>query len=128
MIQCEVLREAKIVVITPQGPLEKADFDQLSREIDPLIAANRNLASLMIRVQAFPGWRDFAAAAAHLRFVAAHQRHIDRVAVITDSGFLKAVPSVANMFVHPEIRTFPFVESEQALAWLQTGRLPAGTV
>jgi hypothetical protein len=127
MIQFEVLREQNIVTITPTGPLETADFENLAREIDPLMAANGKLAGLMIRAQAFPGWRDFSAIAAHFRFVTAHQRRIERIAVVTDSGFLKLAPHFAGIFVHPEIRTFGAAEKEQALAWLQTGRLPAGT-
>jgi hypothetical protein len=122
MIQCEVLPDRNIVVVTPEGPLEKADFEQVARAIDPLIAATGKLAGLMIRVQAFPGWRDFAAVAAHFRFVAAHQRRIERVAAVSDSGLLKIVPRIAGVFVHPDIRTFGFAEKDAALAWLETGR------
>jgi stage II sporulation SpoAA-like protein len=127
MIQCEVLSDRNIVIVTPEGPLETADFEQLGREIEPLITANGKLAGLMIRIQAFPGWRDFAAVGAHVRFVAAHQRRIERIAAVTDSAFLKIVPHIAAVFVHPQIRTFGFDEKDQALAWLQTGRLPAAT-
>jgi hypothetical protein len=39
MIHLELLRKRDILVITPDGPLEKADFDQLASEIDPVIAS-----------------------------------------------------------------------------------------
>jgi hypothetical protein len=40
MIDFELLRDRSILLITPGGPLEKADFEQLAKEIDPFIAAN----------------------------------------------------------------------------------------
>ena len=125
MIQYDVLRDRNIVVVTPESPLEEGDFAQLANAIDPLVAANRTLAGLMVCVRSFPGWASFAALTAHLRFVAEHHRKIERIAAVTDSGFLKIVPRLAGVFVHPEIRTFGFDEREQAMVWLQAGRSAA---
>jgi hypothetical protein len=48
MIHYELMRDQSILVITPDGPLQKADFEQLAKEVDPFINSNGNLAGLMI--------------------------------------------------------------------------------
>src|SRR5262245_48175927 len=55
MLQFELLRNQGILVITPDGPLEEADFQRLAKEIDPFIAANGKLAGVMICAKSFPG-------------------------------------------------------------------------
>ena len=122
MILLEHLREQNILIITPQGPLEEADFQAIAKEVDPAIISKGKVAGLMINMKSFPGWRNFTAFRAHLRFVANHQRAIERIAVVTNSRFLKIIPGIAGYFVHPEIRLFGFEQKEQALSWLETGR------
>lgn len=122
MIHFELLRDRGILVITPNGPLEKADFERLASEIDPVIASEGKLAGLMISANSFPGWRSFDAFASHLKFIADHHRQIERIAVVTDSAFLKIMPRVAELFVHPKVRYFGLAEKDRALAWLERSR------
>jgi stage II sporulation SpoAA-like protein len=121
MIHFELLRDRNILIVTPQGPLEKADFERLASEIDPIIASQGKLAGIMISIQSFPGWQSFEALVSHLKFIANHQRNIDRIAVVTDSGFLKLMPHIAGLFVHPKLKHFDLAQKDQALAWLETG-------
>jgi hypothetical protein len=37
MIHYELMRDQSILAITPDGPLQKADFEQLTKEVDPFI-------------------------------------------------------------------------------------------
>lgn len=122
MILIEPLHDKDILIITPQGRLEQADFEQIAKEVDPVIASMGKFAGLMINLRSFPGWRNYAAFAAHLKFVASHHRGIERIAVVTDSRLLKVLPQVASFFVHPVIRHFDLNQKEQALSWLETGR------
>ena len=122
MIHFELLRDRGILVITPDGPLEKTDFERLARAIDPLIASKEKLAGVMVDVKSFPGWHRFDAFAAHLKFIADHHRQIERIAVVTDSTFLKIMPRIAELFVLPKVRHFGLEEKDRALAWLETGR------
>jgi hypothetical protein len=73
----------------------------------------------MICTKSFPGWDSFGALVSHLKFVTSHHRLIKRVAAVTDSGFLKIMPNIANYFVQAKIRHFNFDEKDQALAWLE---------
>lgn len=121
MIGFELLHDKGIVVLSPDGPLEEADFKRLAEEVDPYIAANGRLTGLMIRARSFPGWASFGALVSHLRFVKDHHRKIARIAAVTDDHLLKILPAIASHFVAAEIRQFPSSEEAQAIAWLQGG-------
>jgi hypothetical protein len=122
MIHGELLRHRDIFAITPDGPLDKADFELLTEELGRFLASNQKLAGIVIRTKSFPGWRSFGAFVSHLRFVAAHHRHIERIAVVTNSRFLKVIPHVASYVVRPKIKLFGFQEEGSALVWLETGQ------
>ena len=122
MIHFELLRDRNILIITPDGPLEEADFERLASEVDPFIASKGKLAGVMVYTRSFPGWRSFGAFVSHLKFVGDHHRQIERIAAVTDSRFLKIMPRIAEHFVQAKIRHFDFAQKDQALAWLETGR------
>lgn len=122
MLHFELLSDRGLLVISPDGPLTSTDFEQLANEVDPFLASNGKLTGLMIHTKSFPGWDNFGALVSHLRFVADHHQRIERIAAVTDSGFLKIMPRLASHFVDAEIRHFDFEESDQAFEWLETGR------
>ena len=119
MIGVETLDDKRILIITPQGPLERADFEAISREFERVISSTGKVAGLMIKMKSFPGWETFEAITTHLKFVAGHHRTIERIAVVTDSSFLRIIPGLAGYFVHPKICVFALGETEQALSWLE---------
>jgi hypothetical protein len=121
MLEAELHEDKGITVLRPHGKLMAADFASVAAKVDPYIAANGRLNGLMISAEAFPGWTDFAAFVTHIRFVKDHRREIGRVAVVSDSEFLKVMPGVARHFVAAEIRHFPSGQEDAALAWLETG-------
>jgi len=125
MIRFELLRDRGILVIEPEGPLEKADFERLASEADPLIASAGKLAGLLIHTKSFPGWRDFGAFISHLKFVAGHHRQIKRIAIASDAEILAILPRIADHFLTPEIKQFAFAEKDRALAWIESGGVPS---
>ncbi len=122
MIHFELLRDRGILIVTPQGPLEKTDFELIAQEVDPFIAEKGMLTGVMIYAKSFPGWKNFEGLLSHLKFVGEHQQHIGRVAAVTDSEFLTIMPSIAAHFARAEVKHFAFDEKERAFAWLETGR------
>jgi len=118
MIHYELLSDKGIVIVTPAGPLEKGDFEKLAQAVDPLIESQGRLTGLMIYVESFPGWSDFGALVAHLKFIKDHHRQVERVAAVTDSGILSILPQLANHFVRAEVRHFDYGDKDKALAWL----------
>ena len=47
-----------------------------------------------------------------------HIRHIQKVAVVSDNGFLSIMPRVVGHFTHAEAKHFGGIEKAQAMAWL----------
>jgi 6-phosphogluconolactonase len=123
VIQYEILPDSGVVIVTPISPLEKADFDKLAQAVDPLIESQGRLNGLMIFAKDFPGWKDFGGLVSHLKFVKNHHRHIEKVAAVTDSGFLSILPLVASHFVGAEVRHFDYRDKKKALVWLAGTRL-----
>lgn len=120
MIQHELRRDTGILIVIPQGPLEKTDFERLAREVDPYIEEKGRLNGLMIQAKSFPGWHDFAALVSHFQFVKNHHQHIVKVAAVTDDGFLSILPSIAKHFVRADVRHFDYGDKEKALQWLSS--------
>ncbi len=119
MVRYDLVRDEGILVIRPEGRLEAADFQKIAQEIDPYIEANGKLHGIMIEAESFPGWKDFAALVAHLKFVKGHHRNIEKVAAVSDSGFLAIAPKIASHFVQADVRHFPHSQRDEALAWLR---------
>ena len=122
MLRFELLRDKSILILMPDGALRREDFERLALEVDPFLLSKGKLAGLMIHAKAFPGWDSFAAFLSHLKFVAGHHRRIERIAAVTDSGFLKVLPRIAEHFVQAKVRHFDFDKKDEALAWLEEGR------
>ena len=118
MIKHELLRKEGLLILTPDSPLESADFENLAQEIDPYVEQNGKLHGLMLDAESFPGWKDFAGLVAHLKFVKNHHQKIQKVAVVSDSGLLSFAPKLASHFVQADVKQFPRAQREDALRWL----------
>ncbi len=85
MIDFEFDATQSVIIIRPQSRLQARDFDTLANAVDPQIEAAGSLAGIIIDAPTFPGWDDFAALIRHFRFVRDHQKHVKKIAVVTDS-------------------------------------------
>lgn len=119
MVNHELLRADGVLIIRPLASLEATDFQRITQEVDPYIEANGKLHGVMIDAKSFPGWKDFGALIAHLKFVKDHHRKIERIAAVSDSAFLSIAPKIASHFVHAEVRHFAHSQKEEALNWLK---------
>ena len=118
MLHHEFHPETGILILSPEGPLERSDFESVAQSVDGYIAREGQLKGLMISAKAFPGWKNFAAFIAHLRFVGGHEKHIARIAVVSDSHALTLMPEIASHFLHAELKHFPLDQKEEAMQWL----------
>ena len=118
MLKHELLQDQGILIVTPQGPLEQADFEALAELVDPYIESHGTLHGLMIYTESFPGWDNFSGLVSHMKFVKNHQQLINKVAAVTDSGFLAVLPGIADHFVKAEVKNFDFEDKENAMKWL----------
>jgi hypothetical protein len=114
----ELLKERGVLLLEPQDELEVGDFERVGAAIDPYIDEVGGLKGLIIVAEEFPGWDNFAAMVSHFRFVREHQAKIRRVALVTSSRFLSALPRLAKLFVDAEIRRFEMEERDEAMDWV----------
>lgn len=121
MIDYDVDTAHSIVLVRPQSRLEKDDFVELAKAVDPQIEATGDLAGVIIDAPSFPGWEDFGSMISHFRFVRDHQKHVKRVAVVTDSALGNVAEHLASHFVSAEIKQFPGGQTEAARHWITTG-------
>jgi len=114
----ELLEERGVLIMQPNGELEAADFERLSERLDPYLEDAGALDGVMIIAEHFPGWDDFAALTAHVRFVREHRAKIRRVALVTSDRLVSSVPRLASRFVGAEVRAFPMKARDEALLWV----------
>ena len=87
--------------------------------VDAYLAKSGTLRGVLIHAESgFPGWQDFAALVAHLKFVTEHHRRIEKVAVLADGGVAAILPSIANHFVHAQVKHFDLANEGAARHWL----------
>ena len=118
MLAFELLNDKGILIIMPDGPLVRDDFERLGEAVDQYIVEQGALNGVMIYVESFPGWDDFAALISHVRFVRDNTADIDKVAAVTDSKFLTIMPKIVDRFISADVRHFDYEAKDAAMAWL----------
>lgn len=119
MLNYELQHDKGILVLHPEGPLEAPDFISITSQIDTYLAGHGKLHGVLIRAKSFPGWKDFAAMLAHLKFLKEHLQKIEKVAVVADGTLANIMPDIAKHFVHAQVRHFDFVREDEALDWIE---------
>ena len=125
MLEYTIVEPGGILRVKPSGALTAQDFSGLTRFADAYLGKHGSLAGLLIEAQSFPGWDSFAGFASHVRFIRDHQRHIQRIALVTDSSIAHVAEMLAEPFVAADIRCFAFGQYDEALHWLRTDRRTA---
>jgi hypothetical protein len=108
-----------VLVLSPQGPLRREDFDSLASVLDPWIESHQQLQGLVINAHKFPGWENFGSFIRHIEFVNSHQRKIRRVALAADGILPELMGHIAPHFVEAEVKQFPFENKDEAIRWVK---------
>jgi SpoIIAA-like len=119
MLNHELRSDDGILVLKPEGPLDSTDFTSLSSQVDAYLSHNGKLRGVLIRAKSFPGWKDFAALLAHLKFLREYLQRIEKVAVVAHGAFANIMPSIANHFVHAQVQHFELARENDAWTWLR---------
>jgi hypothetical protein len=119
MLKHEFRQDDGILMLHPEGPLEAADFTTLTSEVDAYLGRHGTVRGVLIRAKSFPGWKNFGALLAHLKFLKKHLSRIEKVALVTDSAFATIVPHIANYFVHSQLEHFELAREYAAWDWLK---------
>ena len=110
--------DEQILVLNPEGPLEVEDFVTLTGVVDAYLKRQGKLRGILIHAKEFPGWKDFGAFLAHLKFVRGHHLRIKKVAVVADGAFAEIMPNIVGHFTHAEVQHFDAARMDDALIWL----------
>lgn len=121
MISYDMRLDDGILVIHPEEPLEAADFTALADRVDTYLAQHGKLRGVLITAKSFPGWKDFGALLAHLKFVKEHHKLIEKVAVVADGAVAHIMPNLASHFLQAQMEHFDLADQDAAWDWL---RLP----
>lgn len=124
MLNHELRHDDGILVLNPKGPLEAADFTALASQVDAYLEQHGTLRGVLIHAKSFPGWKDFGALLAHLKFLKEHIQRIEKVAVVADGALANIMPNIANHFVHAQVRHFGFEREDEAWVWLRQSGNP----
>lgn len=118
MIEHTLYTATGILHLRPTSALQKEDFEELAKVVDPYIEERGGLAGLIVEAKSFPGWESLGAMAAHLRFVKDHHRKIRRIAIVTDSPMGNVVEHLVSHFVVAEVRHFSSTGIAEAQQWI----------
>jgi len=121
MIEFDLDTANSILLVRPQSALEEKDFVELAEAVDPQIEAHGDLAGLIINAPKFPGWDRFGTMVEHFRFVKDHHKHIEKVALVTDSYLGDIAERLGSHFVAAKVRHFPGEQLDQARQWIIDG-------
>ena len=117
-----LLLEDGVLVLEPERPLRRADFDAIAMTVDPWIEAHGRLRGVVVHAKTFPGWEDLGSFFRHLQFFRDHHRKVGRVALAADGKLAALLPRLGEHFVAAEVKHFPFAELEAAIAWAKAER------
>jgi hypothetical protein len=120
MIHIKLDEDAGIVTVTPSTPLKEKDFALLSSEVDPYIEKRGKLNGLIIQIETFPGWEDFAGLISHLKFVREHHKNIEKVAAVSDGKIVSIMPRIVDHFINAKVKYFPYESLDEAILWVKT--------
>ncbi len=119
VLEYTIMKPDGILLLEPHAPLRGEDFAGLTKSVDEYLADHPRIHGVLIHAAAFPGWENFAAFTAHLRFVRNHHQNVERVALVTDSSGARVVESLAKHFTAAQIKHFSFADYDTALSWLR---------
>jgi hypothetical protein len=119
MITIETGQNGALIEARLSGRIRSADYDDvLVPAIETALADHDALRMLVLAGEDFEGY-DLGAAWADTRLGLSHWRGFDRVAVATDTGWMKTSIRLAAPVLPCPVQVFPLAEVEDARRWLR---------
>ena len=118
MLAYHLNEQTGIVELRPRGLLEAHDFASLGLTVDAYVEQHGDLRGVLLEFDHVPGYDDFQALSAHLRFLRRHLPHIRRVALVTDNPWLEPLPEVLRLFTPLIVQRFPTDRRGDAFVWI----------
>lgn len=108
-----------VMYFKPLGEITSEDFEYLGMLMDPYIKREKDLKGLIIDTSSFRGYEDFEAFITHFKFVMGHQKHIKKLAILTDSDLVTLAEKIGSIFINAEVKRFEVADKEKAFEWIE---------
>lgn len=119
MISVEALRDGAALELTMSGTITSADYDAtLVPAIEAALADHDRIRMLVILGDEFQGF-DLSAVWADSKLGMSHWGGFDRVAVVTDTNWVRTAIRLASPMMPCPVQIFDLAEVEEARRWLQ---------
>ncbi len=118
-IEVEELFGGRLVKIAATGKLTRASYDSFTPELDSLVVTHGKI-RLMFEMIGFEGWT-LGAAWEDLKFGCKHFNHIERIAIVGDRQWEKAMVVLCKPFTRAKVRYFDITEVDSAKEWISEG-------
>ncbi len=99
------------------GKLTQEDYQEFLPQLEELIRKHGRI-SMLVELIDFEGWEP-KAAWEDFRFGMTHDRDFDRIAIVGDSKWEKAMVALANLVSRTRMRFFQREDIDQAWEWLE---------
>lgn len=121
MLSIRSTKSAGLIEITIDGPINRSDYEVVVGEVDELLKTHDKLN--VIEVVREIGWVDFDVWWKDLVFHLTHRRWLNRVAVVSDKGWVGPLTRFFAPLYPAEIRTFPLSGLNEARNWAKLGNV-----
>ncbi|MXU66348.1 SpoIIAA family protein [Oceanomicrobium pacificus] len=117
MIDIETDPSKGLITASVDSRLTEGDMTKLVDAFNDYINAKDTAPRVVIHAKSFPGWDSFAAMSDHFKLVRNYEDLVPRIAVVSDSSVMAAMPAIATHFVGAQLRHFPTDEAGAARDW-----------
>jgi hypothetical protein len=119
MLGIKSTKSAGLVEVTVDGPITRSDYEALVAEVDSQLKTHQKLN--VVEVVRAIGGVDFGVWWKDLIFHLTHRRWLNRVAVVSDKGWIGPLTRFLAPLYPAEVRTFPLSALEEARRWAKLG-------
>jgi|WetSurMetagenome_2_1015567.scaffolds.fasta_scaffold584122_1 hypothetical protein len=115
-IEIKELEGGRILQVHVTGKLAAEDYQRFAPEFERLVAQHGKV-RLLVEMRDFHGW-DAAGLWEDVKFDAKHFAHIERIAIIGEKTWQKAMAAFCRPFTTARIRYFTHDQMAAARQWL----------
>lgn len=108
----------KTAMITVSGKITKEDYDSAIAPIEAFIGKHGTINFIEV-IESFSGF-DPSIILPGLKFDFAHVKHISRVAVVSDIGWISPLAKAAGYFMATKLRRFDLAALDEAKEWVRS--------
>ena len=120
MITYTLNEQAGILHVSPQGKLQAADFEQLANRLDAYLQSHPKLKGLIIETPRFPGWENFAAFKAHMKFIKEHYQRVEKIALVSDTKLAPIAEKIIPFILNIPVKHCPYGQLDAAKQWMES--------